>query len=191
MNRECSYAGLPRSRPAFLLPVVFVFVLSLIVVVLLLLPVLVEVPVVLFVVVVLEPIRIVLELQTTSTAAQAPKRQTRTRSLPDIPELLPAAACASFAFLSASSAAVFWLIRVCFHFANDSGVTGVRFGPSLCRSVSRKSSREMTFAFAASSNAFRCALRTKPGGSACRYLQSWPLGHSQNHPNLSKISKAK
>jgi hypothetical protein len=72
MDRWSSYAGLTRSRPAFLLPVVFVVVLSLIVVVLLLLPVLVEVPVVLFVVVVLEPIRVVLELQTTSTAAQAP-----------------------------------------------------------------------------------------------------------------------
>jgi hypothetical protein len=51
-------------------------------------------------------------------------------------------------------------------------------------STSRNSSNEITFAFAASSSAFLCALSTNPGGSACLYLQSAPFGHSQNQPNL-------
>jgi hypothetical protein len=57
----------------------------------------------------------------------------RTRSLPLMPLFLPAAACASLARWRASSSACFLFIRVCFHFANDSGVTGVRFVPSLWR----------------------------------------------------------
>ena len=42
----------------------------------------------------------------------------------------------------------------------------------------------MTFALAASSAAFFWDLRTNPAGSACRYWQFSPLGHSQNQPNF-------
>lgn len=50
-----------------------------------------------------------------------------------MPLFLPAAACVSFAFLRASSSAIFLSIRVRFHLANVSGVTGVRLLPSLWR----------------------------------------------------------
>jgi hypothetical protein len=75
---------------------------------LLLLPVFGKIPIFLVFVFVFEPFRVVLELgvgsvRTVSTSSETPL----TRSLPDMPELLPAAACASFAFLSASSAATF------------------------------------------------------------------------------------
>lgn len=50
-----------------------------------------------------------------------------------MPEFLPAAACWSLAFWRASSSACFLFIRVFFQVANDSGVTGVRFVPSLWR----------------------------------------------------------
>ena len=91
-------------------------------------------------------------------------------------------------------------MRVFFHFAKDSGVTGVKFEPNLWRwrqnqykvgyekgivtSTSRNSSRLMTLAFAASSAAFFWDLSTKPGGSAWRYWQLSPFGHSQNQPNF-------
>lgn len=92
-----------------------------------------------------------------------------TKSLPLIPVFLPAAFCASFAFFIASCSASFLSILVFFQIANVSGVTGVKFGPSLCLSTSKNSSSEIVFALAASSNAFFCDLRTKPGGRACRY----------------------
>lgn len=56
-----------------------------------------------------------------------------TRSLPLIPLFLPAAFCCSLAFLTASSSASFLFILVVFHLAKLSGVTGVRFVPSLWR----------------------------------------------------------
>jgi len=61
------------------------------------------------------------------------QRAKRTRSRPLIPVFFPAAWVASLAFLTASSSACFLFILVFFHFANDSGVTGVRFVPSLWR----------------------------------------------------------
>jgi hypothetical protein len=115
------------------------------------------------------------------------------RSRPLIPVTLPAAACAFLALLCASSSACFLSSRVCFHLANVSGVTGVRLLPSLCRygawhasgrgagkgenvhtSTSRNSSSDIVLAFAASSIAFFSDLRTKPGGSACRYIHFSP-----------------
>jgi hypothetical protein len=56
-----------------------------------------------------------------------------TRSRPLIPLLLPAAFWRSFAFLVASCSASFLSIRVFFHTAKVSRVTGVRLVPSLCR----------------------------------------------------------
>jgi len=56
-----------------------------------------------------------------------------TRSRPLIPLLLPAAFWRSFAFLIASCSASFLSIRVFFHTAKVSRVTGVRLVPSLCR----------------------------------------------------------
>lgn len=50
-----------------------------------------------------------------------------------MPLFLPAACRSSFAFFIASSSASFLSIRVRFHFANDSGVTGVKLVPSLWR----------------------------------------------------------
>jgi hypothetical protein len=128
-----------------------------------------------------------------------------------MPVFLPATFCVCLALRIASSSASFLSIRVFFHFANVSGVTGVRFGPSLCRyddavesgriqakqiihkrmertSTSRNSSRLITFALAASASAFFCAFSTKPAGNACLYWHfSPPFGHSQNHPNLSQF----
>lgn len=57
--------------------------------------------------------------------------RTRTRSRPLMPLLFPADACVSFVLFKSSSSACFLFIRVAFHFANDSFVTGVRFEPSL------------------------------------------------------------
>jgi hypothetical protein len=156
---------------------------------LLLAPVAVEVPVVLVrLVLVVEPLRVVLELPRRVSARAARGTAARTRSRPLMPEFLPAAACWSLAFFIASSSAVFLSSRVRFHAAKLSGVTGVRFEPSLCRSVSRKSSSEIWLFRAASSSALRSDLSTKPGGRACRYLQSRPFGHSQNQPNLCGVS---
>jgi hypothetical protein len=122
----------------------------------LLLPVLSQIPIVFVFVLVLEPLRVVLELPTVvSNVIPLMLNLIRpTRSLPDMPEFFPAAACASFAFRIASSSASFLFNLVCFHLANDSDVTGVRFVPSLCRSVSRNVSSEITFAFSASARAF-------------------------------------
>lgn len=61
------------------------------------------------------------------------RNRERTRSLPLIPLFLPAACLSSFAFFIASSSASFLSMRVRFHLANVSGVTGVRLGPSLWR----------------------------------------------------------
>jgi len=97
----------------------------------------------------------------------------RTRSRPLMPEFFPAACWASLALRIASASASFLSIRVRFHFANVSGVTGVKFDPSLCRfdrvrqtrstiekqitatSTSRKSSKLIVLAFSASSAALR------------------------------------
>ena len=68
-----------------------------------------------------------------------------TRSRPLIPVLFPAAAVASFALRSASCSASFLSIRVCFHFANVSGVTGVKFGPNLWRCIRRHRRRTHTY----------------------------------------------
>ncbi len=57
----------------------------------------------------------------------------RTKSLPLMPLFFPAACRSSFAFFSDSSSAIFLSIRVRFHLANVSGVTGVRLVPSLWR----------------------------------------------------------
>ena len=50
-----------------------------------------------------------------------------------MPVFLPAALWACLALRMASSSASFLSIRVFFHLAKVSGVTGVKFEPNLCR----------------------------------------------------------
>jgi len=173
--------GRPILQPPALLLLLLLFPIFAVV---LLVPSQIESVVLLFVLV-CEPLGIVRELHDKLTpAATQFLHRLRTKSRPDMPVSLPAACCVSFAFRIACCSACFLSIRVLFHLANVSGVTGVRLDPSLCRSTSRNSSSEIVLAFAASSIAFFCDLSTKPGGSACRYLHFSPSGHSQNQPYL-------
>jgi hypothetical protein len=89
---------------------------------------------------ILEPFGVVLELQKKNHAImseykienQEESDNRRTRSLPLIPLLFPALLWSSFVFLDASCSASFLSIRVFYHLAKDSGVTGVRLELSLC-----------------------------------------------------------
>ena len=114
----------------------------------LLFSILVQIPILLFLFLLLKPFGVERELWERSKKAirftieggnrngDGSERSTeqgakRTRSRPLIPVFFPAAWVASLAFLTASSSACFLSILVRFHLANVSGVTGVRFCPSL------------------------------------------------------------
>merc|ERR1719229_1273057 len=106
-------------------------------------------------------------------------------SLPDMPVRTPDENSFFFLLDSFFSFSIFSASFRFFHLTKDSMLTGVRSvrAPSSARRCSISSSREISSFF--SSSFFLSFLRTKPGGSAWRYLQLVPpSGHVQNHPYL-------